>query len=171
VASIAPIIVSTAMSTYQWLLFLHVTGAFLFAGGILVAVALNLVAQVRERPSEVALLLGLTRFAIPIIGLGSFMTLGFGLWLVSEAPFGYGYGQAWVITALVLWVVGNAMGGQGGSREKATRIYAEKLAQAGDAPSAELRARMRDPLTLVLSYGGAVLMVAMIAVMVWKPGA
>ena len=159
------------MSTYQWLLFLHITGAFLFAGGILVAVVLNLVAQVRERPSEVALLLGLTRFAIPIIGLGSFMTLGFGLWLVSEAPFGYGYGQAWVITALVLWVVGNAMGGQGGSRENATRIYAEKLAEDGDAPSAELRARMRDPLTLVLSYGGAVLMVAMIAVMVWKPGA
>jgi uncharacterized membrane protein len=99
------------------------------------------------------------------------MTLGFGLWLVSEAPFGYGYGQAWVIAALVLWVVGGAMGGQGGSREKATRIYAEELAEAGDAPSAELRARMRNPLTLLLSYGGGFLLIVMVVVMVWKPGA
>ena len=159
------------MSTYDWLLFLHITGAFLFAGWIVVAAALNLVAQFRERPSEVALLLGLTRFAIPVIGVGAFMTLAFGLWLVSEAPWGYGYGQAWVIAAIVLWVVGNAMGGQGGSREKATRIYAEELAEAGDAPSAELRARMRDPITLLLSYGGGVLLIAVIAVMVWKPGA
>jgi uncharacterized membrane protein len=171
VASIAPIIVPGAVSTYQWLLFLHITGAFLFFGGVVVAGALNLAAQFRERPSEVATLLGLTRFAVPIIGVGSFMTLGFGLWLVSEAPFGYGYGQAWVITALVLWVVGNAMGGQGGTREKATRMYAEELAESGDAPSAELRARMRNPLTLLLSYGGGVLLIVMVVVMVWKPGA
>jgi len=159
------------VSTYQWLLFLHITGAFLFAGGIVVAGALNIAAQLRERPSEIALLLGLTRFALPAIIAGAFMTLGFGLWLVSEAPWGYSYGQAWVITALVLWLVGNVMGGQGGNREKATRVLAEKLAQEGDAPSAELRARMRDPFTIFLSYGGGVAMVAMIAIMVWKPGA
>ena len=159
------------MSTYQWLLFLHITGAFLFAGGIVVAGAFSIVAQRRERPSEIALFLGLTRFALPAIAVGSFMTLGFGLWLVSEAPWDYGYGQAWVITAIVLWIVGNAMGGQGGSREKANRVLAEQLAREGDAPSPELRARMRDPLTLFLSYGGGALMVAMIAIMIWKPGA
>ena len=167
----APIIVPGAMSTYDWLLFLHITGAFLFTGGVFVAGAFNLVAQSRERPSEIALFLGLTRYAVVVIGVGSLMTLVFGLWLVSEAPRGYGYGQAWVIAAIVLWIVGNAIGGQGGSREKATRVFAERLAEENDAPSAELRARMRDPLTVVLSYGGGVLLIAMIAVMVWKPGA
>lgn len=158
------------MSKYDWLLFLHITGAFLFAGGIVVGGVLNVSAQLRERPSEIALLLGLTRFAVIAIGIGSIMTLAFGLWLVDAAPWGYGFGQAWVIAAIVLWFVGNAMSGQGGTREKATRELAERLAAEGDAPSPELRARMRDPLTLFLSYGSAVLIVAMLVLMVWKPG-
>jgi uncharacterized membrane protein len=167
----SPIIVPGAVSTYDWLLFLHITGAFLLVGGVVVAGAFNIAAQFRQRPSEIALLLGLTRFAVVAIGIGAIATLIFGLWLVSEAPWGYGYGQAWVIAAIVLWVVGNAMGGQGGNREKATRELAARLASEGDAPSAELRARLRDPLTLLLSYGSAVVIVAMVAIMVWKPGA
>jgi len=159
------------MSTYDWLLFLHITGAFVLVGGIVVAGAFNIAAQLRQRPSEIALLLGLTRFAVIAIGIGAVTTLVFGLWLVSETPWGYGYGQAWVITAIVLWIVGNAMGGQGGNREKATRELAARLASEGDAPSAELRARLRDPLTLFLSYGSALVIVAMVAIMVWKPGA
>ena len=159
------------MSTYDWLLFLHITGAFLLAGGTVVAGVLSLAAHSRERPSEIALLLGLTRFAVVAIGIGAFMTLGFGLWLVDAAPWGYGYGQAWIITAIVLWIVGNAMGGQGGSREKATQQLAARLAAEGDTPSAELKARLRDPLTLFLSYGSAVVILAMLVIMVWKPGA
>ena len=49
------------VSKYDWLLVLHITGAFLFAGGIVVGGVLNVSAQLRERPSEIALLLGLTR--------------------------------------------------------------------------------------------------------------
>ncbi len=30
------------MSTYDWLLFLHITGAFLFTGGVFVARRLNM---------------------------------------------------------------------------------------------------------------------------------
>jgi hypothetical protein len=50
-------------------------------------------------------------------------------------------------------------------------VFAERLAEENDEPSAELRARLRDPLTIVLSYGGGLLLIAMIVVMVWKPGA
>lgn len=167
----AAIIVPGGMSTYDWLLFLHITGAFLLVGGIVVAGALNIAAQFRQRPSEIALLLGLIRFAVIGIIVGALLTLVFGLWLVEEAPWGYGFGQGWVIAAIVIWVVGNAMGGQGGNREMATRELAARLAEEGDAPSAELKARMRDPLTLFLSYGSSVLIVAMLVIMVWKPGA
>ncbi|MBA3718513.1 MAG: hypothetical protein H0W87_09855, partial [Actinobacteria bacterium] len=52
------------MSKYDWVLFLHITGAFLLGGGVVVAGAFNLAAQFRKRPSQVALLLGLTRFAV-----------------------------------------------------------------------------------------------------------
>jgi hypothetical protein len=76
-----------------------------------------------------------------------------------------------VIAAIVLWAVGNGLGGQGGNREKRTQQLAAKLADEGDHPSAELNARMRDPVTLFLSYGGAVAIVAVLVLMVWKPGA
>lgn len=159
------------MSTYDWLLFLHVTGAFLLTGGLVVAGAFNVAAQLRSRPSEIALLYGLTRFAVAAIVSGAILTLVFGLWLVDEAPFGYGYGQGWVIAAIVLWILGNIMGKPGGRRDRHTHELATRLAAEGDAPSAELKARMRDPLTLFLSYGSGVVLLTVLAVMVWKPGA
>lgn len=159
------------MSTYQWLLFLHITGAFLLAGGVVVAGTFNIAAQLREKPSEIALLYALTRFAVIAIIAGGVMTLVFGLWLVHEAPFGYSYGQGWVIAAIVLWFVGMGMGENGGRRDRQTHELATKLAAQGDAPSGELKAKMRDPLTLFLSYGSAVVVLVMLAVMIWKPGA
>ncbi len=63
------------------------------------------------------------------------------------------------------------MGARGGNREKATQELASRLAAEGDAPSVELRARLRDPLTLFLSYGSAVAILAVLVIMVWKPGA
>jgi len=158
------------VSEYQWLLFLHVTGAFFLVGGIVIAGTLNVLAQRRVRPSEIALLLGLTRLAVPAIGIGGLLTLVFGLWLVHSAPYGYGYGQAWVVAAVVLWIVGNAMGGAGGRRERRTRELAERLAAEGDGPSPELMARLRDPATLVLSYGGGVAILGILVLMIWKPG-
>ena len=157
------------MDLYQWLLALHVTGAFLFLGGGVIAAALNLVALGRDRPSEIALLFGLIRIAVVPILLGALLTLVFGLWLVHEA--GYGYGDGWVVAALVLFVLGNAMGGIGGRRDERTAQLARELAAGGDAPSAELRARVRDPLSLTLSYGSGLLLVAILALMTWKPGA
>ena len=157
------------MDLYQWLLALHVTGAFLFLGGGVIAASLNLVALGRDRPSEVALLFGLIKLAVVPILLGALLALVFGLWLVHEA--GFGYGDGWVVAALVLFVVANAMGGIGGRRDERTARLARKLAAAGDAPSAELRTRVRDPISLTLSYGSGLLLVAILALMIWKPGA
>jgi uncharacterized membrane protein len=163
------IIVRGCVSTYDWLLFLHVTGAFLLTGGAVVAMVLDMAAQGRERPSEIALLLGLVR--IPVVGIvvGSILLLVFGLWLVDER--GYSYGEAWVVGAIVLLVGGNVLDGIGGSRDNKTRQLAEDLAANGDAPSAELKQQLRDPISLVLSYSGGVAIVAALVLMVWKPGA
>jgi uncharacterized membrane protein len=159
------------MSTYQWLLVFHVTGAFLLVGGGAIAATLNLVALGRERPSEIVLLFGLIRIAVASIVVGALLALVFGLWLVHEAPYGYGYGDGWIVAALILFIVGNAMGGIGGRRDERTARFAQELAVAGDAPSAELRKRVRDPVSLALSYGSGLLLVVVLALMIWKPGA
>jgi uncharacterized membrane protein len=154
---------------YDWLLFLHVTGAFLVLGGAVMAGIFNFAALKRERPSEVAVLFRLARVAVGAIGAGLGLTLIFGLWLVHNV--GYGWGQTWIVLALVLWVLASAMGGIGGGRERQTRELAERLAAEGDAPSQELSARLRDPMWLALSWGSGIVVIAILALMIWKPGA
>jgi len=166
-----PIIVLADVSTYDWLLFLHVTGAFLLAGGAVAAGAFNVAAQIRKRPSEVAFLFRLVQICVVAIGIGSLMTLGFGLWLVDAAPWEYGYGQAWIVAAIILWFVVGAMGGAGGKRDRETRELAVRLAAGDDVPTTELRARLRDPVALFLSYGSGLAIFAILVLMVWKPGA
>ena len=150
-------------------MFLHVTGAFLVLGGAVFAGILNFVAMRRDRPSEVVALYGLIRYAAAAIGAGMFVTLGLGLWLVADVD--YSWGDTWIILALILWAVAGALGGQGGKRERETRELAERLAAEGDAPSPELRARMHDPVTLALSWGSGVVVLVILALMIWKPGA
>jgi uncharacterized membrane protein len=161
---------SLPVSTYDLLLFFHVTGAFLLVGGTIVAGSLTLAALRRERPSEIAVLLGLIRISLPFIFAGVSLTLVFGLWLVHEAGQGYSYTSAWVIAALVLWVVANALGGAGGRRQEEARRLAVELSERGNAPSAELRSRLVDPIGLALSFGSGLAVFAVLALMIWKPG-
>ena len=157
------------MNKYDWLLFLHITGAFLLVGGGVVAGALNLVALRRDRPSEILMLFGLIRIAVVAILAGTALAFVFGLWLVNEV--GYGYGDTWIVAAIVLLIAANAIGGFAGSRDARTAKFAEELVAQGDAPSAELRARVRDPITLICNYGSGLILVALLAIMIWKPGA
>jgi uncharacterized membrane protein len=158
------------MSLYQWLLFFHVTGVFFLIGGIVVAGILNLAAIVKDRrPSEVAALYRLIRFAVPLIGAGLVLTLVIGLWLVHNV--GYGYGETWIVAAIVLWVVGSTLGNIDGKYQRQTGELAQRLAAEGDAPSPELRARLLNPLALVISYASGLTAFAILGLMIWKPGA
>jgi uncharacterized membrane protein len=157
------------VSKYDWLLFFHITGAFFLVGGTVLAGTLTIMSRMRERPREIATLLGLVRFALPLIYAGVALTIVFGLWLVHAAEQGYSYGDAWVIAALVLWVVANALGGAGGRREAQTAEYAARLAAEGDVADDELRARLREPLSFALNFGSGLAVFAILALMIWKP--
>ena len=157
------------MSRYEWLLFLHVTGAFLVIGGAVMAGVFNFSALRSGRPSDVVLFFRFARVAVAAIGVGMVLTLGFGLWLVHDA--GYGWGETWIVLALVLWVLSNALGGIGGKREKKVRELAERLTAESDVPSPDLSARLRDPVWLALSWGSGIVVIAILALMIWKPGA
>jgi uncharacterized membrane protein len=158
------------VNLYDWLLFFHVTGAFFLLGGIVIAGILNLVAIMKDRrPSQVASLYGLIRFAVPLIGAGLLLTLAIGLWLVNEAD--YGFGEAWIVSAIVLWVLASVLGNIDGKYQRQTGELARRLAAEGDAPSSELRARLRDPRALAISYGSGLMAFAVLGIMIWKPGA
>ena len=158
------------MDRYEWLLFLHVAGAFLLLGGIVVAAVFSVAALRRERPSEIALLFGLTRWAVPAISLGMLITLAFGLWLVHHVDY-VDWGDGWVIASLVLWLVSGALGDRGGRLWRGTQELAGRLAAQGDAPSPELRARVRNPVALASNWGSALAALTILALMIWKPGA
>lgn len=136
---------------YSTLLFLHVTSAFAMvtAAGLFLAIALALRS---ERHSAAAM-----RF-VPVAGilwpLGGLLAIVFGVWLALHES-QYSLGDGWIITAIVLWVIGSAIGGRLGAGYR-------KLASAGAAP---------DPATLAMN--GALLLTLLVILidMIYKPGA
>jgi uncharacterized membrane protein len=151
----------------DWLLMFHVAAAFSLFGGSVAAGILNALAIRSERPSEAAFLLRLIRVALPVIYVGVLGTLVFGLWLWHRL--GFPFGTGWIWASLALWVVANALGGIGGRHQERSRQLAERLAAAGDAPNNELRALLRDPKGLVVSYAAGAATLAILVLMIWKP--
>jgi uncharacterized membrane protein len=96
------------------------------------------------------------------------LTLVIGLWLVHNV--GYSYGDTWIVLAIVLWVAASALGNADGKYQRQTGELAARLAAEGDASSPELRARLRNPRALVISYGSGLMAFAVLGLMIWKPG-
>jgi uncharacterized membrane protein len=157
------------VSTADWLLMFHVTAAFLLVGASVAAGVLNALAIRSERPSDAALLLGLIRRVLPVLFVGVGGTIVFGIWLWHEK--GYAIGEGWLWASLALWVVTNALGGAGGRHQERARELAQRLAASGDASTDELRALLRDPKGNALSWLAGVTTLAILVLMIWKPGA
>ena len=157
------------MDRYHWLLLFHMAGAFMVVGGAAFAGIFNVAALRRERPSEIVVLFRLTRLAVVAVLIGMTLALAFGLWLVADLDL-VKWTDAWVISAIVLWFVANALGSNGGRRDRHTRELAERLAAEGDQPSSELRGMLRDPVTLAMSWGSGLAVIAILVLMIWKPG-
>ena len=147
---------------------LHVTGAFLFVGGAVAAGVLNVLAQRSERPSEAALLLGLIKITVIVMGVGIAVTMILGIWLWHRD--GYSLGTAWLWGAVVLWVLANVLGDRGGRHQERTRKLALQLAATGDASTDELRALLRDRRGNAFSWLAGVATLGILVLMVWKPG-
>ncbi len=148
-------------------MFLHLLGALLFAAGIVLVGTVFEAARRRTRASEVALLLGLARVAVPIVGLGALLAGVFGLWLVHLGHWGYGSG--WVDAAIVLYLVALALGAVGGRRPRQARLLAAELAGRDEPISDELRALLDDPVSLAANYVSGVVVLAIVVLMVFKP--
>jgi uncharacterized membrane protein len=158
----------TRVDKTDWLLMLHIAAAFCLVAGSTAAAILNVLSIRAERPSETAFLLKLIRRVLPFIFAGVLGTLVFGLWLWHDLGFGLGTGWIWV--ALVFWALASALGGAGGRHQERARELAERLASQGDAPSGELHALLRDPKGLAMSYAAGAATLAVLVLMIWKPG-
>ncbi len=150
-------------------LFFHLLGAFALVAGTIVAGVAFESARRHETPAEIALLLGLSRFGVALVGIGVLVVLGFGLWLVHLGDWGYDAG--WVDAALGLLVAVIVLGAIGGQRPKQARKLASALARDGAPASEELRALLDDRIGRSVNYLAALLLLAIIALMVFKPGA
>jgi hypothetical protein len=145
------------VTTYEWLLFLHVTFAFVTVASVVVygVVLLGL----REGPPAVG---RLSAVAFMLWNAGGLLVLVFGVWLALNVD-RYGLFDGWIITAIVLWVIASAAGGRLG---------------AGFREPASVGASEGGPRTAVIPAQAGVLYAVMAGAtllllidMIWKPGA
>ncbi len=97
------------MTLYEWLLFLHVLAAFAAVAAV-VLLSTILAASWRSAGSvEAAPFLRLSRLGSRLWDIGGAGTLIFGIWLAVYVE-GYELWDAWIVAALVLWVIAAAAG-------------------------------------------------------------
>jgi hypothetical protein len=149
-------------------LFLHLLGVLLFVSGVVVAGVPFEAARRKHDPGEIALLLGLTRYGVALVGAGALLLFACGLWLVGIED-DVGFGTGWVDAAIALFLLVGALGSLGGRRPKQARLLATELAERGEPVSDELRGLLEDPVSRAANYGSAVLVLAILALMVFKP--
>lgn len=158
----------TTVWLYDLVLCLHLLGAFsLVSGTVLASVGFE-AARRRASCTEIALLLGLARIGAVLVVGGTLLAGGFGLWLVDLGH--WGYATPWVDAAIGLLALVVAFGSVGGQRPKQARKLAAALAAQRLAPSKELRALLGDRLARTVNYLAAVALLAIIVLMVVKPG-
>jgi uncharacterized membrane protein len=148
-------------------LFFHLLGVLLFAAGVAVAGVAFETARRRERPTEIGLLLGLARVGALMVVSGGALLLVCGLWLVALEDVGFGAG--WIDAAISLFVLALLLGALGGQRPKQARLLAARLAREGGEADADLRALLDDRLSRAANYASAALVLAILALMVFKP--
>jgi hypothetical protein len=93
------------MSTYEWLLFLHLLAAFLLVSGLVAYSVLVL----SSGGAPVTRALGPP--ALALWNAGGLGTLVFGVWLALNVD-GYELWDGWIIAALVLWLIGSGAAGR-----------------------------------------------------------
>jgi uncharacterized membrane protein len=95
--------------------------------------------------------------------------LAFGLWLVHLGH--WGYGASWVDASLGLLAATAILGAIGGQKPKQARKLAARLAAEGARTTPELRTLLDRRLARAANYLSPLLLLTIIALMVFKPGA
>lgn len=159
------------MSFDDWLLALHVLSAFSFVAGIILFWVL--IVAVRRTDTAVGTIrMGpMARVGNAAVGIGMGGTIVLGIWLAFSYG-GYDIWDGWIVAALVLWVLGAALGQRTGAAYVEGVKKAQELHAAGHTgPSAELLAINRTSRGLLLHALSSLVVLLVLIDMIWKPGA
>jgi hypothetical protein len=159
------------LDLYGWLLALHLLAAAALVAALSLFTVMLLSTRHTSVPSEIARFWGLGRFGTIIVSHGTLGTLIFGIWLsINEDE--YQVWDPWIIAAIVLWAIASWAGQQSGVPFTKAGARARELAASGnDAPDPELGALMGDSRAFLLHWVTVAGTLAILVLMIWKPGA
>jgi uncharacterized membrane protein len=155
----------------DWMLALHVLGAFVLVGGVILFWALIVAVRQVDTPDEVIRMAAPVKVAEIAIGVGAFGTIGPGLWLAFSVG-DYDLWDGWIVAGIVLWAVAMGLGQRTNAAYVPAVRKAEELKAAGQTgPNAELLALNRTSTGLLMQTLVSVAVVLVLVDMIWKPGA
>jgi uncharacterized membrane protein len=155
----------------DWVLALHVLAAFSLVAGIVLFWVLVVVGRRIDTPADTLRLSPIAKVGNATVGAGMGGTIVFGVWLAFSVG-GYDIWDGWIIAALVLWLVGAELGRRTGAAYMQAPVKAQELESAGQSgPNAELLALNRTSTGLLIHTLTSLVVLAIIILMIWKPGA
>ena len=159
------------MSFDEWMLALHVLSAFAYVAGLVVFWVLIFAVRKADTPEDTIRMEPVVKVGNAAVGIGAGGTILLGIWLAFSFG-GYDIWDAWVIIALVLWVVAAAVGSRTGAAYMQGMNKAQELASAGQTgPNAELLALNRTSNGVLMHALASLTVLLIIVTMIWKPGA
>ncbi len=158
------------MNKYETLLFLHLVSAFLLVGGAGISTAASIAATKTANTTLLASYSGLASRAEYYVTVpGAIGAIVFGTWLAEDGNWDY---EGWLIAAYILFVIALGIGsGILGRHGRRVALKAKELVGKGVTESEELRQEAAAPLMSILGMIEIAIVIALIYLMVAKPGA
>jgi uncharacterized membrane protein len=158
------------VSLYETLVFLHVASAFAFIASY-VAFSAAFVAGLRvDRADAARAVFRMVGPASALAWIGATGTLVFGVWLTLQVT-AYDLFDGWIAAALALWLVTEEAIRREDLLLRKARRAARAAFDTSGRPSAEIRDALRSRQAALLHLTGGAGMLALLAVMIFKPGA
>jgi uncharacterized membrane protein len=154
------------VSTFQIALLLHISAAIAFFSGLVLAAATTGFAARRDHLREIAVLLSLARVGALMVLTGGIATLALGFWLVElteREP-----NEAWLSASVALLLAAFVLGAIGGRPLKRARILSASA--SADTSPAEISELLRMPVARAANAIAGLASVAVLVLMVWRPG-
>jgi hypothetical protein len=159
------------VSLDDWILALHVLSGFAMASTLVMYWILIVAMRDLDSARDTISYARAATLGNRVVIAGSVGALVFGLWLAISKP-EYQPWDGWVIAAIVLWLASGFTGARAGAEYTKPLTRAEELVAAGqEGAPGELRALNRTSTGLVMHTLSSLLIVLLLAVMIWKPGA